>query len=115
MIDDLYLNINSTLEAGADLVTTTAKLVSGEKGRKNAFANIRLTADKQYQLNRDLLKAKTTEERTQIINNALALIKSEEEKAINEYNKKSEINKRLFIVGAGLVLFISALLIKKIK
>jgi hypothetical protein len=50
-----------------------------------------------------------------ILNEALAVIKSEEEKAIIEYNRQSKINKTFFIVGAGVILFISAILIKRTK
>jgi hypothetical protein len=105
--------MNANLQAGTDLVMSTARIIAGEKGRKSLFAKVRLSTDEQRRLNEELLKAQTQEERVKILNNAVNLIRSEAEKSIQEAEIKNIRNRNLLIIGGSITLLIAIILIKK--
>jgi uncharacterized protein (DUF2336 family) len=126
MIEDMYYNntgapsptpsidpITASIQAATQIAQTVAMINDADKRRNYEFALNRLTADRQQQLNQDLLKAKTRTEKLQVLANAIATIKAQEVQSRIEGSSRADRNLMLMVIGGGLAFIVVAYLIKK--
>ena len=119
MIEDMYYNVvgvepvTASIQAATQIAQTVAMINDVNKRRTYEFALNRLTADRQQQLNQDLLKAKTRTEKLQVLANAIATIKAQEVQSRIEGSSRADRNLMLMVIGGGLAFIVVAYLIKK--
>jgi hypothetical protein len=105
--------VTASVQVATQIAQTVSMINDADKRRNYEFALNRLSADRQQQLNQDLLKAKTRTEKLQVLANAVATIKAQEVQSRIEGSSRADRNLMLMVIGGGLAFIVVAYLIKK--
>jgi len=109
-----YYNIDASqlggyAETAMSAIDKLSSLGDIKKKREYDFAMQNLNIEQQRKLNKELLRAKTNEERFALLTNA----KTKLEEAKAKEQGKANLKLGLIVVGGGIILLIGVLLIKK--
>jgi hypothetical protein len=106
--------ITSGVQAAAAIAQTISAINDANKRRNYDFAIGRMSADRQQELNKQLLSAKNLNERLAILANAVATVRAQEVRSRIEGVESAERNKMIIIVGGAFAILITAFLIRKV-
>lgn len=111
---DLYFNIDAAAlgdiaGTGLSVIDRLSSLGDIKKKREYDFAMQNLNVEQQRKLNKELLRAKSNDERFALLTKA----KTQLEEAKAKQQAKANLKLGLIVVGGGIILLIGVLLIKK--
>lgn len=114
MKDIFYNNIDGDavggiVETGLSAIERLGSLGDIKKKREYDFAVANLNIEQQRKLNKELLKAKTNEERFALLTKA----KTQLEEGRAKQQAQNNLKLGLIVIGGGIVLLLGVLLIKK--
>lgn len=106
--------ITSGVQAAAAIAQTISAINDTNKRRNYEFAIGRMSADRQQELNKQILAAGTLNERLAILANAVATVKAQEVRSRIEGQSAAERNQLFIIIGGAFAILVTAYLIKKV-
>lgn len=106
--------ITSGIQAAAAIAQTISAISDTNKRRNYEFAIGRMSADRQQELNKQMLAANTLNERLAILANAVATVKAQEVRSRIEGQTSAERNQLFIIIGGAFAILVTAYLIKKV-
>lgn len=106
--------ITSGVQAAAAIAQTISAINDTNKRRNYEFAIGRMSADRQQELNKQMLAASTLNERLAILANAVATVKAQEVRSRIEGQTSAERNQLFIIIGGAFAILVTAYLIKKV-